>query len=212
MSNYLELYLKVQQSKKEIKESIEGSNNINKLKKELSHLESVIQNINEEIKKEKELIELDVISKNNITKEELTMPFFEDFGFYMGKKIKINPKSTYIPSKILSEPVKNYIKEGVEKIKEINIELYLKIKRKEKIKIGQFCNINKESKEKLKYILDNLFYFMLFFDEKNNIFEHQMIMEGHFGNPPVYNYINKKLNISTHCINILDFFDYEKID
>ena len=211
MSNYLELYLKVQQSKKEIKESIESSNNINRLEQDLSHLESVIQNINEEIKKEKELIELDVISKNNITKEELTMPFFEDFGFYMGKKIKINPKSPYIPLKILSKPVKNYIKEGVEKIKEINIELYLKIKRKEKIKIGQFCNINKESKEKLINILDNLFSFMLFFDEKNNIFEHQMIMEGHFGNPPLYNYINKKLNISIHCINVLDFFDYKKI-
>lgn len=211
MSNYLELYLKVQQSKKEIKESIESSNNINRLEQDLSHLESVIKNINEEIKKEKELIELEVISKNNITKEELTMPFFEDFGFYMGKKIKINPKNTYIPEKIISEPVKNYIKEGIEKIKEINIELYLKIKRKEKIKIGQFCNINKESKEKLINILDNLFSFMLFFDEKNNIFEHQMIMEGHFGNPPLYKYINKKLNISIHCTDILDFFDYKKI-
>ena len=173
----------------------------------------MIKNINEEIQKEKELIENDVLSKNNLTKKELNMPFFEDFGLYMGEKINIKSKKQYIPENILKEPIKSYLKkEEIKKIEEINKDIYLKLINKEKIKTGGFNNISKESKEKLKYILNDLLFFMLFFNKKENKLILKKINEGHFGNPPSYIYINEKSNISITSINVLNFFDYIKIN
>ena len=223
MSDYIKSYFKKRNAQNKIDKKEKKSKNIKQLNKQIKKAEIKIDILKKGIEIEKFNIKKDILRKYNMTEEDLNEAFFEDFGLFMGKEIKVFPKKNKISKKLIKNQVKLksqtsciicQYKKLIEDIKLIDKKLHKKlISKKPRFVVGELNNKNysNENKKTIEYILGNTIYFLLFYNENaKNSYTLKKVMEGHFGNPDFYLYYNDEEK-SLNSIDILEILDYRII-
>jgi hypothetical protein len=190
MSEYIEIYLKNKKIENELTKKIENSRKINSFKKELNLLKEKEKKLNDNLIKEENKIKDHLLQKNKLKVEDFRIPFFEDFGLFMGEKIKITPKFKKIEKYFLINPFKKHISTAqIDNFKQNNIDIYNDLISNKSLSIGHFnkYDLDIKEKERLSYIIKDFLYFMLFYNKNSeNIYVLNKMCDAVFGNPAIY--------------------------